>query len=303
MAIDLIPKGIFRGVVETVREGVYVTDRDRVISFWNRGAEEITGYDRELVMGQTCHHAILEHIDDRGERLCGDRCPLVLAITQGQFHETEAHIHHRDGHRVPVSIRTAPVRNEAGEIIGACEVFGDISSRIATARRIRELERLAMLDPLTQLANRRYMEASLAQKLEECRQTGLGIGIVFYDIDHFKQVNDAWGHDTGDRVLRLVATTLLKSARTFDILSRWGGEEFLEITPNVDAASFAALVARNRVLVANSEIRINKVALRVTVSLGATLIRADDTLERLLKRADQLLYASKEAGRNRATIG
>ncbi|MBF0285283.1 MAG: sensor domain-containing diguanylate cyclase [Magnetococcales bacterium] len=291
-------------VLDTLREGVYVTNTERVITFWNKAAEEITGCQFEEVVERACRDNILEHLDRNGEPLCETHCPLVATMRSGQQVETEGYLMHREGHRVPVFIRTAPVVDAQGKIVGACEVFGDISARMANARLMRELERLAMMDHLTQLANRRYTELKLAEWLAQARSTGVGVGVILYDIDYFKQVNDTHGHDMGDRVLRMVADTLRSGSRSPDLLGRWGGEEFLQLLPNITATTLEEVAERNRGLVEHSRIGFTgDLLLKVTVSLGATMIQPEDDLGTLFRRVDALLYQSKHQGRNRVSLG
>ncbi|MBF0310925.1 MAG: GGDEF domain-containing protein [Magnetococcales bacterium] len=290
-------------ILDTLREGVYVTNRERKITFWNKGAEEVTGYEPETVMGRSCRDNLLEHLDFNGEPLCNSGCPLTQTMQSGEQVEVEAYLVHQEGHRVPVFIRTAPVTDAQGQIIGACEVFGDISSRIANSVKLRELERLAMVDHLTQLANRRYTELKLAERVADVRLTRIGVGVILYDIDHFKQVNDTWGHDVGDRVIKMVAETLRSSARRPDLLGRWGGEEFLEILPNITPELLMEVAERNRMLVERSRLDLEGGnALRATVSLGVTMIDPEDDYGDLYRRVDGLLYSSKQRGRNRATM-
>lgn len=297
-------KEVFESVLDVLREGVYVTDLKRVINYWNAGAKSITGFSSREVVGKNCFDHLLKHIDEQGQLLCHHECPLSHAIKTGEVVEKEVYLIHKRGHRVPVFIRSAPVRDGKGEIVGGCEAFHDISPRITTAMRLKELERLAMLDHLTQLANRRYVETVLRHSLEEVKRTGICVGVLLYDIDFFKSVNDIHGHHTGDQVLRMVADTLQRSTRVPDTLGRWGGEEFLEIIPNISCQVLPGITERKRILVENSELRAaapGQSPIMVTVSVGTTVIRRDDSLESLLKRVDQLLYQSKESGRNRVS--
>ena len=294
---------IFRSILDNIREGVYVTDRDRVITYWNKGAAEITGYKREDVMGSSCKHNILTHVDDHGKLLCDEGCPIERTISEGETVEVEAYLHHKSGYRLPVHIRTAPITDSEGNIVGACEVFTDISSKISTEKKLNELRKLAMLDPLTDLANRRYIDTYLQKRLEEASNTQLSVAIIFYDIDHFKGINDTYGHDVGDRVIKMVANTLIKSARTLDLVGRWGGEELIEVIPNATEEYLQLIAERNRMLVENSDLALGSELIRVTVSVGATLISDDDTMESLIKRADKLMYKSKNNGRNRTSFG
>ncbi len=294
---------IYKDVLDNVREGVYITDRHKTITYWNKGAELITGYSRDEVLGSSCRFNILVHIDDHGKRLCDEGCPLTASLEKGEIVDAEAYLHHKEGHRLPVHLRTAPVYGASGDIVGACEVFSDISSKVTSANMIKELKRLAMLDPLTNLANRRYVEESLQKRLEAVKTSGMYVGVIFYDVDHFKNINDTYGHDLGDLVLKMVSNTLAKSARGPDLVGRWGGEEFVEIIPNVTEERLQTIAERNRMLIEASDLDLAEGDIRVTASLGATTINNEDTLHSLLKRADSLMYESKRAGRNCVTFG
>jgi len=161
---------------------------------------------------------------------------------------------------------------------------------------------MALLDPLTELANRRYIELNIQTKLDEMRRYGRPFGILFMDIDHFKKVNDLHGHDIGDKVLIMVSNTFIKNVRASDIVGRWGGEEFLAIIPNINEEQLLFTANKLRVLVEQSGFSLDSGIVQVTVSIGATLAQPKDTTETLLERADKLLYYSKATGRNRVSI-
>ena len=122
-------------------EGVYFVDPERRIGFWNRAAEKLTGFSREEVVGRVCADAILRHVTEDGTMLCFNGCPLQKTLSDGQDRETEIFLHHKDGHRVPVSVRVTPMRNDAGEIIGAMEVFRHAGDDITLRTRIADLEK------------------------------------------------------------------------------------------------------------------------------------------------------------------
>jgi diguanylate cyclase (GGDEF)-like protein len=128
-------------------------------------------------------------------------------------------------------------------------------------------------------------------------------GILFIDIDHFKKFNDRYGHDVGDDVLKVVAKTFIANARSFDLFGRWGGEEFLGIIRNINSKDLELLGNKLRSLIENSYILRENEKLRVTISIGATPVNENDTIDSLIKRADILLYKSKTEGRNRLTLG
>jgi diguanylate cyclase (GGDEF)-like protein/PAS domain S-box-containing protein len=298
--VDLDPK-MFQQVLEKLDEGVYVCDDERRILFWNKGAEQLTGYSAEEVIGSHCFDELLLHVDEEGTNLCRDGCPLSETMRSGQDQQRLVYLHHKQGHRVPVRVRTTPLRDADGAISGAVEIFSSRSYQKDMLERISRLEREALVDPLTHLVNRRHLEASLDTRLAEQQRYGWRFGVLFIDIDHFKQVNDRHGHEVGDLLLRLVALTLSNSIRPFDLVGRWGGEEFVAIVTNVTPQQLEHIAERARILVAESDILQDGQRLSVTISTGATMARSDDTVDTLIRRADRLMYASKTAGRNRTT--
>ncbi|HSO59854.1 MAG TPA: sensor domain-containing diguanylate cyclase [Desulfobacterales bacterium] len=293
---------LYRDIVENMHDGVYFVDRERRITYWNKGAERITGYAAAEVVGKSCADNILVHVDAIGRQLCKGSCPLVAAMADGAPHEAEVYLHHKQGHRLPVWVRTSPLPAADGSFAGAVEIFTEIRSRQALQEQVEELKKLALVDTLTGLRNRRHLETQLHARLEELRRSGIGFGLLFLDIDHFKQFNDRHGHDVGDQVLTIVANTLSLSVRPFDIMCRWGGEEFAGIFPHTDAATLEAIAERLRILVAHSRVNTGSAMLTVTVSIGGCLAKVEDSAASLVKRADTLMYASKADGRNRVTI-
>ncbi|WP_297953223.1 sensor domain-containing diguanylate cyclase [uncultured Desulfobulbus sp.] len=290
-------------VLENLHDGLYCTDTHRVITFWNHAAERITGYPAAEVLGRSCAANILVHVDTDGRSLCRGLCPLAMTMADCVGREAEVFLRHRDGHRVPVLVRTGPLKDRAGQVVGGVELFTDLSNILANNSRVRELEQLALLDTLTQLANRAYLQREIEARFEEMRRYGIPFGLLFMDIDFFKRFNDTYGHDVGDAVLKLVANTFTANSRAFDVYGRWGGEEFVGVIRSIDAEDLVVLGNRMRVLVNQSFLMHDEARLGVSISLGATVAKPDDTAESLIKRADQLLYRSKKEGRNRLTLG
>jgi diguanylate cyclase (GGDEF)-like protein len=213
-------------------------------------------------------------------------------------------LHHKDGHRVPVYVRVSPIRNEAGKIIGAVEIFNNNSETVAALQHLKELQDLAYTDPLTTIANRKYLEIFLDARFNELHRFGWSFGLIFADIDHFKRVNDTYGHPVGDQVLKMVANTLAHNCRSFDLVGRWGGEEFLLVLNHIrQLPRLGAIAERLRLLVTHSYLKRDQGPIAVTLSMGATLAQPQDTIESLTQRADQLLYQGKTAGRNCLILG
>jgi diguanylate cyclase (GGDEF)-like protein/PAS domain S-box-containing protein len=293
----------FRALLDSLDEGVYFVDRERCITYWNRGAERISGYSAADVVGSHCFDGLLDHVDDAGTHLCYAGCPLSATMHDGCTREAEIWLHHRHGHRVPVHVRAAPIRDADGAIVGAIEIFTDRSAKMATLQRFKALEKVAYLDALTGLANRALAEFTLAARLDELARHGWPFGVLFVDVDRFKEINDRHGHETGDAVLRTVASTLRSAARALDLVGRWGGDEFVAILPHTAGERLAAVAERYRALVHASPVAVGESRLTITVSIGATTAQRADSADSLLARADALMYASKLAGRNRVTAG
>jgi two-component system cell cycle response regulator len=161
---------------------------------------------------------------------------------------------------------------------------------------------LAITDSLTGLHNRRYMESHLGTLVDEAAARGKPLSLLIMDIDYFKSINDSFGHDAGDDVLREFATRVRKSIRGIDLACRYGGEEFVVVMPETDMAVAAVVAERIRRRIACESFPIQKGsgAIDVTISIGiAGLAAAADSAETILKRADQALYRAKRDGRNR----
>ena len=301
-AISDLGRGFYRELLDRLDDGVYFVDRERRLLFWNRAAEELTGFTRGEVVGRLCPDNILCHADVNGRVLCDDCCPLEQAMASGKSDQLDLFLRHKSGHRVPVRIKVTPILDTQGQPVGALEVFNDRTARIEQAERIKELERLALVDELTRLPNRRHFDDHLGHRLAELQRHRRPFGVLMMDLDLFKQVNDECGHVLADAILKLVARTLHANCRRFDIVARWGGEEFGASISDVDAEQLVLVAEKFRAMVAASDLRLPGHALGVTISVGAAAAKADDTALTLLKRADEALYEAKRQGRNRVCV-
>ncbi|MEI2785094.1 MAG: sensor domain-containing diguanylate cyclase [Candidatus Nanopelagicales bacterium] len=286
----------YRTILEQVEDGVYFVDLDRRITYWNAGAEQITGYPAAAVTGHSCSEGILRHVTEGGYQLCTHGCPLAGVMNDGRLREAEVYLHHRDGHRVPVTVKASPIRDDLGQIVGSVEVFHCRDTADLATSTASDLD-ASFLDPLTELGNRRFVQTHI----EPMVAAGTSVGLLFIDVDHFKSVNDTWGHSVGDDALRMVGKTIAHGLRPHDWPVRWGGEEFLAVVRLASAADLELAAERLRMLVEESWLTIDGMRVTVTVSIGATMVQPDETWQEALDRADRLMYQSKAAGRNRVT--
>ncbi len=162
-----------------------------------------------------------------------------------------------------------------------------------------ELERLAASDPLTGLANRRSLLDRFGFELARAQRYRRPLSVLMIDIDHFKRINDTWGHAAGDQVLRSIANLLQECTRHSDLLSRHGGEEFLMLLPETDAAAACELAELLRTRVETLALDLPQGSLAVTISVGCACLREGDSIDSLIERADLAMYAAKRKGRNR----
>lgn len=291
----------YKMILDNLYDGVYLVDKERRIQYWNAAAEQITGFTSQQVLGTRCMDNLLNHVTENGVQLCQHGCPLLATMTDGTRREAEVYLHHANGHRLPVLVRTAPVRDDRGEIIGGVEVFSDNTSLLSIRTQMRRLEDTSLRDPLTNIGNRRLLDRKLRLALADFEQNRVPFGILFADIDHFKSINDTYGHEIGDNVLHMVANTLERNTRAEDTASRLGGEEFIVLLNNVEHAGLCTAAEKLRSLVEKSHITIAGDQFNVTLSIGVAYFHIGDTLETLINRADQNMYKSKKAGRNCVT--
>jgi diguanylate cyclase (GGDEF)-like protein/PAS domain S-box-containing protein len=292
----------YRELLDAIADGVYFVDKERRITFWNKGAERISGYAAEEVMGRSCADNILRHVDLSGTNLCLEGCPLGAVMRDGAMREVQVYLHHKLGHRVPVEVRATAMRGEDSEIRGAVEVFTSAARQLNVLEEIQKLRKEVITDPLTGIGNRRYAEIRLYECQGDQKDYGIPFGVLLADIDHFKAVNDRWGHEAGDKVLQMTARALSNGLRGMDAVCRWGGEEFLVVTRNIALEGLKELAERLRLLVEHSWLDWEGGRIAVTASFGGAVSREGESASDLLNRADVQLYGSKEGGRNRVSI-
>jgi len=297
-----VDKNFTEILLNNIRDGIYFVDLDCKIFFWNDGAEQITGYDLSSVTGKKCSDNIINPVDESGKNICDDDCPVKQALSDGKTHKMDAYLQHKEGYRIPVAIKAFPILGEDGEIVAAVETFNDISPKFIMPQRKRELEKMQLLDPLTAVGNRRFLEIHLQTRLEEIKKYRIPFGLFYIDVDHLKEVNDSYGKPAGDQILRSIAQTINNNIRFFDLVGRWESDEFLIVVLNVDESKLDYVGNKIRLLVEKSNITMDSKLVRVTISLGGTLASRVDSLDVLITRARSLMKHSKWLGRNKVSL-
>jgi diguanylate cyclase (GGDEF)-like protein/PAS domain S-box-containing protein len=291
----------YKDILDNVYSGVYLVDCERRINYWNKGAEEITGYTADGMLAHFCYDNFLMHVDEEGKVLCHDGCPLAATIQDGKEREAHVYLRHKNGYRVPVMVHASLLRDQNGEITGAIETFSDNTALFDARQNITHLSDELMKDNLTGISNRKYAEIMILDGIKDFVSAGINSGLIFLDIDHFKQINDTCGHDTGDSILKMIAKTIANNVRANDVVARWGGEEFVVLLDHINPKAVTKVAEKIRKLVAASSYSDGSRVITATISIGATLLQPGDTVDTAIKRADLLMYQSKEAGRNTVT--
>ncbi|KXK27682.1 MAG: diguanylate cyclase [Candidatus Brocadia sinica] len=293
---------LYRSLLDSLSGGIYVVDQNRVITYGNKGAETLTGYKNSEMVGKCCRGNILMYVDEQGRDVCEKECMAAESVVDGRSRSMEVYVRHKDGYRMPVLVRTSPIRNLNGQVIGAVEELCDNSSTVEFVHKIEELEKCVLLDPLTGLMKRRGLEMNLRSVFSVMHRHGWSYGIFFVDIDEFKRINDVYGDNIGDNVLKMVAKTLLNSVRASDMVGRWGGEELMVIAANVGEDHLYKIANKIRILIGQSGFSVGAESVRVTVSVCATMVQPDDSVDTLLKRINRLMEHCKVSGKNCVSV-
>jgi diguanylate cyclase (GGDEF)-like protein/PAS domain S-box-containing protein len=285
-----------REITTTMSDGLMVVGKDGRILFANPEASLLLGYEPKELLGADMHDLL--HVAADGSTAPRTECPVLNITRSGQtYRGVEETFKRKDGTVMPVSVSVSAVHRDkdVGDIVIA---FHDISERKALER---ELEHRAHTDVLTGLSNRRHFYELAEQEFTRAKRYGTPLAVLMLDIDHFKQINDKYGHHIGDTVLRKLSEVCLKTLRENDIIGRLGGEEFAILLPEAEGERAMEVAERLRLAAANVRMALEREGhFRFFVSIGVTsMVVTDDDFDSILKRADAALYTAKKAGRNR----
>ncbi|MGY6157887.1 sensor domain-containing diguanylate cyclase [Paraburkholderia strydomiana] len=292
----------FQAVIDSAYDAIVTIDEEHRIRLFNRAAENLFGYRADEVIGQRIEMLLPEKFRGNHARnvrqFANSTQKSLRAVTPPRMDESNSvYGRHRDGTIIPVEIAISKIELE-GEVEFTA-VVRDISDR---ARLIQLLKKQAVTDALTGLPNRREFIDSVEKMLAA---DGV-LSVFILDIDYFKKINDSYGHDIGDEVLRVLADVGMTIPFESKLFARWGGEEFVGALPGADA-SVAFRIAdalRKRCEQQESEHVWRTKPIAFTVSIGVVTREAGERdVDALMRRADRALYRAKETGRNRVAVG
>ncbi|AKJ94607.1 PAS/PAC sensor protein [Thioalkalivibrio versutus] len=288
----------FRQLAGSVNEVFWLQDEHSIL-YVNPAYERVWGYSREHVYRDSAAMLEAVHPEDRARV---DAVFLSGAFGDGTADET-FRIRRPDGEQRWVRVCRYPIADTEGRVTRVAGTAVDITELKAAQQELErnqaELERQAFYDRLTGVANRRYFESLLDREVRRAERYGQGFALLMFDLDHFKKVNDTYGHATGDVVLQEVTRVAGERLRSVDVLGRWGGEEFMVLLPGAAAEEGARVAELVRARVAGHPFpRVGE----VTVSLGVAAFHSGEPRGELLRRVDEALYRAKREGRNRVAL-
>lgn len=282
-------------LLESTAEGIFGIDLQGRATFINPAAAQLLGYEIKELLGEQIHGKI-HYAQKDGSPYAEELCPMMQAIIQdGPQRVDDECLWHKDGHSIPVTYSSTPIHKDE-QIIGAVIAFTDITE----LKRIEsELEIASVTDQLTGIYNRKYLDEAIGAEIARTKRYDTPFALIMIDIDKFKMVNDLYGHQTGDEVLKQVTAIMQQRIRSSDIIGRWGGEEFMILCPGTALGSASKLAEQLRQAVASEAFETVE---NCTISLGVAEFHFDDDIDSMVKRVDDALYKAKDAGRNRVEI-
>ena len=285
-------------LLEHMHDGVMFVNADARITSWNPGAERLTGVVAASLLHRNWDAKLLDLRDEKGNPIGDDDCPIGNAIHAGIQSLRRLSVRSRDNRRMSIDCHAIPVLDAEGETAGAVFLMHDASSEISLEEKCRQLTERVAKDPMTQVGNRAEFDRVLGVFMDAHQQQQIPCSLVICDLDHFKTVNDTYGHQAGDEVIKSLATILSCSCRPGDFVARYGGEEFVVLYTDCDNATAAKRADEIRnILSKTPQNWMDREC--VTGSFGVTQLQPGDTPETMLRRADRALLLAKDQGRNR----
>ncbi|TWT00640.1 diguanylate cyclase [Planomicrobium sp. CPCC 101079] len=276
-------------VFESMEEGAIVLNRNNVVVDYNRSILKVLPVLRKQAIGKPV------------EEVLSDNRLLHKIISREQKCDYELYV---DGELLHFQIRFSPVRNKKDILVGKIVSFVNVTERVEMERALKQL---ASIDGLTQVFNRTYFLEKAEEVFERLSLKGGLASVIMFDIDHFKRVNDTYGHATGDTVLTYIAQSAKESVREMDILGRYGGEEFVICLPNTSMEAAQKVAEAFRKQISESYLLIDGKRIDLTLSFGVSEVQIEagdfsHSIQAVMGEADQALYAAKENGRNRVEL-
>jgi diguanylate cyclase (GGDEF)-like protein/PAS domain S-box-containing protein len=275
---------------------VCVIDAQRKIVLWSVGAERLTGHLRHEVIGHVCAAEPLLHCDQPGCEFCSDNCSVARAIKTAQPTEALGFLRHKAGHEIPVHIRSVPVHNEHGSIIGAVETFEDMQQAESPDHREDSLKLPGCIDDVTGVASHVLMQSHLRQCLATFVEVEVPFGVMCLRLEGLQNFRASLGPEAAAALLRVVARSVRGTLWVTDLVGRWGDDQFLAIVNGCREEALHTVRERVSRMLANDGIEWWGERRSLPVSIGQATVQPGDTVEALLERARKSLDTASAWG-------
>lgn len=271
--------------------GYHSVDSDGVIIQINQTELNWLGYSREEVVGKK---RMLDFYTEEGRNRSQELFPRFKRT--GSVHDLEYEMVRRDGTTFPVLLNAVAIYDQAGRFVKSRAITFDLTTRVELERQLVEQART---DFITGLSNRRYFFELANREMERSQRFGNPLSLLMFDVDHFKRVNDTYGHEIGDMVLKHIADACRDTLRKIDSAARIGGEEFAVLLPETNGDEALEVAERLRKTIERGHLALGIGKIRSTVSIGISSWHGDhDHFDAMLRRADKAMYRAKGDGRN-----
>jgi len=307
-------KELLEFIIDRINVGVFILNRQHEVLLWNSFMASHSGLSAAQVQGRN----LFEVFPELPERWFARKVNSVFMLKNFAFTSWEQRAHlFPFNHNRPVTggmefmcqdLTLMPIKDSAGEVESVCVVLFDTTDtaiyRNMHEAAMRKLELASRVDGLTQLYNRAHWQKRLMEEFSRAQRYGNTLSLMLFDLDHFKSINDQYGHLAGDAVLVAVAQLVQQSLREPDVAGRYGGEEFGIILPNTDAPGAQVVAERLRQTIEQTPVRFERRDIPVSASVGLVEYRSDlADAEAMIARADEALYNAKQRGRNQVVVG
>lgn len=297
---------ILNQIFDAINIGIVILDRDLKVYKWNRWMEIHSGISADKIIGSP----ILEVFPDLNNKKFIRSYKSVFSFGNICFFSQKLHNYlfpfksitysGNEFEYMQQSCAMGPLRDENNEIRNLFIYVQDVTDVAVYERKLVEMN---MKDGLTGIYNRRFLESKLKEEFERHRRYSGDFSLIMFDIDHFKKVNDIYGHQCGDFILKSISSRIASSIRNVDFLARYGGEEFCCLLPQTAMKFAVKLAERFRKVIMDQEYNFDGKIINITISLGVSELREGiNSAHELLKKADEALYLAKHEGRNRIAV-
>jgi len=277
-------------ILSTVHDPMFYIDKSFIFRMVNDAFLKIYKKKQDEIIGKTVEEIIGKKFFDEKIKANIESC------LQGQLVQQQEWFEYPDGLRLFMFMSFYPLLSKDNRVIGVVINSTDITKN---KQLEDELKRLSITDRLTQINNRVKFDQAMGEEVKRSKRYNTDLALIMFDIDHFKHVNDTYGHDVGDKVLVTLVQLVKKCIRETDIFARWGGEEFMLLLPHTNLENTSKLAERIRARLEQTPV---ETVGKITCSFGVSQFLPEDDEETFLKRVDNALYESKKTGRNKVTV-